>query len=650
MSKGFASTPRIALIAGLMLFAFAGIGGRLVWLHVLDRDELLRYVEKARRQVLVRNARRGDILDTHGAILATSRSLILLGVDPQALVPADEKKWPQLAALLGRPLPELEAIFAAKFRPAAPPPAPAAGPSLHFDFSGALAAAPAAANTAVASSPAAPGGVEDDTVLDDADAQGNRPIRWAKLSDNVAESTYAEITKLGIRGVYGNRVYRRDYPHNGLAAHVVGYVNRDEHPVTGIERYADFYLRGQDGWVESEKDGRREELAQFRTRDVPPADGYTVVLSLDAEVQHIAEAELEDIAKKFQPEKASIIISDPRTGFILAMANYPSFDLNEYNKLPPDEQGWMRNIAVADVYEPGSVFKIVAVSGALQEGLVTPSTTFDCNLDKIDYRGLVRRLPRDDEHFDHPLSVAEIISHSSNRGAAQLGMMLGEQRFYAYARAFGFGSLSGFPVGGEVDGSLAPPNKWDGLTITRMPMGQAVDATVLQMNQAMETIASGGVLLRPQIIREIRDPSGEVVYRFDRSETRRVISERTAETMARLLTGVASPDGTAPEAAISGYEVAGKTGTAQKVVDHRYSPHDHVASFIGFFPASRPQVVISIVVDGADAHVPGGVAYGHMVAAPAFKHIGEQLIPYLDITPALSVPASSGLAVQENRP
>ena len=652
MSKGFASTPRIALLAVLILLVFGGIGARLVWLHVLDRDELLRYVEKARRQILVQTARRGDILDTHGAILATSRSLIVLGVDPQSLVPADEKKWPQLAGLLGMPLAQLREILTTKTRasqhaaqPASPAGAAAAaetGPdagSAKLNFWGTAAADLKAAARS-----------DDDTVLDDADAQGNRPIRWAKLSDTVGESAYADITRLNVRGVYGERVYRRDYPHNDMAAHVVGYVNRDEKPVTGIERFAEFYLRGQDGWVESEKDGRREELAQFRTRDVPPSDGYSVVLSIDAEVQHIAEAELAEIAAKYQPAKATIIVSDPRTGFILGLANYPSFDLNQYNKLPADEQGAMRNTAVADMYEPGSVFKIVAVSGALQEGLVTPSTTFDCNLDKIDYRGLTRSLPRDDDHFDHRLSVAEIIEHSSNRGAAQMGMMLGDRKFYDYARAFGFGQPTGFPVGGEVGGVLTPPEKWDGLTITRMPTGYSVDVTVLQMNQAMETIASGGVLLRPQIVREIRDQTGETVYRFGRSDVRRVVSEQTARTMAHLLTGVVSADGTAPGAAIPGYAVAGKTGTVRKIIDHQYSDNHHVASFIGFFPASRPQVVISVVVDDADAHTPGGIAWGRVVAAPSFKHIGEQLIPYLDITPPMERPVGTGLAMEENHP
>jgi cell division protein FtsI/penicillin-binding protein 2 len=375
----------------------------------------------------------------------------------------------------------------------------------------------------------------------------------------------------------------------------------------------------------------------------------------------MVEDELAAIAEKYSPEKATIIVSDPRTGFILGLANYPSFDLNTFNKLPTSEQGRMRNTAVADEYEPGSVFKIVAVAGALNEGIVTTGTEFDCTLEKIDYEVITRNLPREDgsEHFDHPLSVAEIVAHSSNKGAAQLAMALGDRRFYDYARAFGFGQHTGFPVGGEVAGKLKPPEKWDSLTITRMPMGQSVTATPMQMEQAMGVIASGGVLLRPQIIGEVRDTHGELVYRFGPIAVRRVITEQTARTMARLLAAVASTEGTAPEAAIPGFEVAGKTGTAQKLIPVtlasgdtmlRYSDKHHVASFVGFFPASNPQLEIAVIIDDADARCPNGVAYGHTVAAPVFKHLGERLIPYRLIRPAIENEAKQSFALVGAQP
>ena len=670
MSKGFASSYRIVLLTVGILVCFTGLGARLVFLHVIDREELVRFIDKARRQIIVESARRGDILDAKGSILATSRTLIILGVDPQSLRKEDEKKWPQLAEMIGVPLPELTKILLTKSRPVVPTNAsPASSPAkpgdLVINFSLASAAKPPApASTAPALADADP--AVDDTVVDDnADETGMRPIRWAKLSETVEESTYTRIQALDIKGVYGQRAYRRAYPHNSLAAHVIGYVNKQGEPAAGIERYADFYLHGRDGWREGERDGLRRELAQFRTREVPASDGFTVRLSIDSTIQHMAEEELEAIVRKYAPQKATIIVSDPQTGFILALANAPTFNLNEYNQVTAADQGSMRNIAVSDMYEPGSVFKIVAASGALNDGLVTPASQFDCSVDKIDYKGKTRGLPGEDHNFDEPLSVAEIISHSSNRGAAQLAMKLGDQKFYDYARAFGFGQLTGFPVGGEIVGSMASPAKWDGLTITRMPMGQSIAATPMQMHMAMGVIASGGYLLRPQIISQINDASGEPVYRYLGVAKQRVITQETARTMARLLTGVVSDrrtrygtEGTAPEAAIPNYEVAGKTGTAQKYMPVTMangsvrmlpSKTHHVVSFVGFFPASRPQVAISVIVDDADARAPGGVAYGAKVAAPSFKHLGEELIQYLDLKPVYDTSGRTALAMEGGR-
>jgi cell division protein FtsI/penicillin-binding protein 2 len=633
---------------------FAGLEVRLVWLHVVDRDELLRSVGEARRQLSVDYARRGDILDARGALLATSRSIVVLGVDPQSVRKEDLARLPQLAALLGMAPSDLERTCMTKTRPAAAAADPRSKPAAAM----VITLGPAAALEAAPDSEAPN---RDDTELDEPDREGNRPIRWAKLSDQVPESVYTQVAKLGIHGVYGSRVYRRDYPHNEMAAHIIGYVDREERPVAGIEHFADFYLRGENGWLESERDGRSHELAQFRTREAPASDGFSVSLSIDATIQHMAEDELVAIAAKYEPEKATIIVSDPQTGFILGLANYPSFDLNSFNKLARADQRRMRNIAVADEYEPGSVFKIVAVSGALNEGLVTTGTKFDCTLEKIDYNGITRSLPREaaGDHFDQPLTVAEIIEKSSNKGAAQLAMTLGDSRFYNYARAFGFGQRTGFPVGGEVPGKLKSPDKWDSLTITRIPMGQSVTATALQMQQAMGVIANGGMLLKPQIIHQVHDSRGELVYTFGRVEVRRVISEQTALTVARLLTGVVSSEGNATEAAIPGFEIAGKTGTANKLVPFelesgvtvpRYSDRHHVASFIGFFPAvvrhrGDRQVAIAVIIDDADARCPGGVAWGHLVAAPVFKHLGERLIPYLDIRPQVDNEGPRALAM-----
>jgi cell division protein FtsI (penicillin-binding protein 3)/stage V sporulation protein D (sporulation-specific penicillin-binding protein) len=583
MSKGFASNYRIVVLAVGIFLCFGGVAARLVFLHVLDRDELVRYIDKARREIVPEKSRRGDILDTRNNLLATSRSLVVVGVDPQVLRKEDEAKWPQLASLLGLPTAKLEQIMTTKVRQ---------GPA------------------------------EDQT--DD-----DRDIRWAKLAEDVSEETYDKITALKIKGVYGDRSFRRTYPNNQMAAHLIGYVNKEGVPASGIERYADFYLRGQDGWRESEKDGRQREMAQFRTREVPAANGYNVVLSLDVTVQHIVEREMEEVVKQFNPAHASIIVTDAQTGFILGMSVCPTFNLNEFNTAPLDSQ---KNFAISDQIDPGSTFKIVAVSGAINDGLVGLEDRVDCAPEYVDYNGRRLHLMRDDNDVPRtrPLTVSEVVAHSSNHGAALLAMKLGDKRFYEYACAFGFGEKSGFPVSGEISGDLNPPSKWSGIDITRIPAGYSVSATPLQIHYAMATIASGGELFRPQLIKEIRDSAGERVYRFDPLIRRRVISQTTAEKMASALAHVVT-EGTGKKAAIAGYQVAGKTGTAQKLVNGRYSDDHHVTSFVGFFPAMQPRVVISVIVD--DPKVPRANAWGAFVAAPSFKRVGEQLIQYLDIKP-----------------
>lgn len=616
MSKGFANN-RMTLLALGVVACFMGVAVRLVFLQVVDRDELLRFVDKARRQIVIEHARRGAILDTHGNLLATSRSEITVAVDPWALdeylqieknpakrarkAAEEQAKHVQLAGLLGLPAATVEQAFTPVMRAIKP---------------------------------------ADDKR--DGRIDGQTKDRWVKLREAVDDPTFDRIADLNIRGITSERIYRRVYPGGGLAAHVIGYLNKEGTPVSGAEHHLDLYLKGQDGWIESEKDGARRELAQFRSREVAVQDGNDVVLTIDSVVQHILEDELKAIAAKYDPHFATIIASDPMTGAILGMANYPSFDLNNYSKAPLEAQ---RNYAVTDRIEPGSTFKIVAAGAALNEGLVTPYSTFDCGLTTIEYQGRTIKLPREDEPFGR-LNVADIVAHSSNRGAAQLAMLLGDRRFYDYASRYGFGSPTYFPLGGEVRGTLAPPEKWDGLTISRMPMGHSVDATPLQIHMAMSAVANGGVLLRPQIIREIRDAAGHVIRSFPPEKRNQVLRPGTAAQLAQLLTGVVRV-GTAKGFDIPGFEVAGKTGTTQKIIDGRYSTTHHVASFVGFFPASRPEVVLSVIVD--DAKVPGGEAYGRVVAAPAFKHIAEQLIQYLEIKPVTPV-TRSFLAMQGGVP
>ncbi len=624
MSKGFASSYRLVLVATAVLVCFAGVGVRLVHLHVLDRARLVSYVDRARRTVETDHARRGDILDVRGDVLATSRTLVELAVDPWALTEyldhhtkhnaeravqlesIERRKRMMLAQILGVSVDDIEQFWQPRWREVSP----------ENDGSD---------------------GVRD----------GRIQQRWIRLHEGVSETVYNAIRDINVadpatppervsdvykglpRGLAVSRHYERTYPRKQLAAHIIGFVNKEDQASGGIEAFADFYLRGQDGWRESEKDGRRRELAQFRTREVPASDGYSVVLSVDSVVQHLIENELDYIAQTYQPQKASIIVSDAHTGFILGLANYPTFDLNAYGSATLDVQ---RNVAVTDLIDPGSTFKIVPAAGALQRGLVTPQTHFNCSINSIFYGGRERRFMPDDHAYDHPLSVAEIITHSSNIGAAQLGMKLGERGLYEVARQFGFGEESGFPLGYESKGLLNDPNDWSALEITRIPAGYSISATPMQIHYAMATIASGGELLRPQIVTEVRAPDGSTVYHFAKVARRRVLSPEVASQMARMLKGV-TEDGTAQKAAIAGYEIAGKTGTAQKLIDGHYSKRHHVGSFVGFFPASRPEVVVSVIVDDARVTTGSRVNYGSAVAVPTFRRVAERLIPYLDIEP-----------------
>lgn len=611
-ARGFAHNLRLYLVTGVVVASFGVIAHRLIELHVVKRDHYLAQIQETRRRVVVEPARRGDILDARGDLLATSQTDITLAIDPWALPEKIEsiklasrkvrfeseqrELRGQLAALLGASAAEVETFFAPAWK------------DLPMEQD-----------------------VRDEAV------DGRARVRFVKLREHVTEEQFSRIAALGVTGLTFERRYRRIYPHKSLAAHVIGFVNKEDVPSGGVEAFADPYLRGISGWREIERDGKRVERAEFREREVPASDGWSVILSIDTAVQHIAEQELDALVAKFRPEKATIIVSDANSGFLLGLANYPSFDLNEFSTTPLEKQ---RNIAATDLLEPGSTFKIVATSGALNEGLVTPATTFDCTLDSLLFNGKPRRFMRDDHRYNHPLTLAEVIAKSSNVGTAQVGMMLGERKLYDYARAYGFGERSGFPLGREEPGLLADPAKWSGIDITRIPAGYSIAATPLQIHYGMGTIASGGQLLRPQVIYQVRDAAGEAVYTFKRAVRRTVIAPATAEKMARMLQTVVSVDGTAKVAIIPGYEVAGKTGTAQKLINGRYSERNHIGSFAGFFPASRPRVVITVIVD--DGRPPsGGTGYGSVVAAPSFKKVAEQLIQYLDIKPvAPSAPAA----------
>ena len=571
MNRVFLSFHRFAFVLALLLLGFTTLLGRLVYLHVFMQDEYGYIAEQNRERFELLPSRRGDILDCNRNVLATSKEVREVGVDPHVLLQSDLEKVPELAQLLNLPEADLYALLQ---------------PALN---------------------------------------KNGAPVRWRKLADAVDESVYLKILNLGIKGVYGNSKYQRYYPGGELAAHVIGYLNKSGEKgqaVMGAEHFLDFYLSGQDGWRESEKDGRRREIVAFRHREVIPVNGYSVELSIDQFIQHKVEEALQVLADRYEPASASIIVSEPKTGFILALGNYPTFDLNTYSTAPLDHQ---RNRALTDVFEPGSTFKIVAAAGALEEGLVAPADQFDCDVSNVEYQGRTLRLPKD--HRDMGLlTVEDIVARSSNRGAAFLGLTLGEHQLHHYAQQFGFGQPTELGLVGESGGVLHPVNRWDGLMITRIPMGHAVSATPIQVHQAMAVIANSGRAMRLQFVRKVITGSGEVVHQYRSRPVRQVVSTKVAQDVADMLHKAVGPSGTARKAFIEGYRVAGKTGTTQKIINGRYSSKNHVASFSGFLPYNDPKLLITVVVDDPKLE---GIGYGGKVAAPVFNEIASHCIHYL---------------------
>ncbi len=636
MSKGFASNSRIGLLAFGVLLSFGVLGVRLVDLHVFAGPSRLRAASRARSLSFPLPAQRGVITDTLGNKLAMNVPEYQFGVDPQSLRSADEGKWPELAQLLQVPLAEIEETFRRRVRGPARTATGPADESLTIRLNPAGSAAAAAAEPVEEEKLPALAGLPPVEPAAPAAAEPAE-IKWAKLGDPVQDFVRDQVMALGIKGVYANETYRRVYPQKQLAAHLIGYVNKGSVPVAGLEAAYDYYLRGLNGWQEGERDGRSREMAQFRSRVVAPRNGYSLRLSLDSVIQQFVEDELQSIATQYQPASATIIVSDARTGFLLALGNYPTFNLNEYNLVPLSEQASMKNIAVTNQLDPGSTFKIVTLSGVINEGLVTSESRFDTSRHTVLIDGKEVPFMEDDHHADGPMSVAQIIAQSSNNGTAQLGLLLKKEGLYAYARAFGFGERTNLGFGGEITGRLNRPETWRGRDFTRIPAGYSVSVTPMQIHFAMGTIASGGLLLQPQVVQEILDPAGKPVFVASTASKRRVLSQSTARTMAQLLMGVASPEGPAKAAAIDGFQVAGKTGTAQKIINKVYSTQNHIGSFSGFFPATDPRVVVTVIVD--DAKLPGGkVNYGAAVAVPSFRHVANKLISYLNIRPPGGAP------------
>jgi len=440
-----------------------------------------------------------------------------------------------------------------------------------------------------------------------------------KITPHEAE----EIKKLKIKGLGFLRESKRSYPNTYLASQIIGFAGLDNTGLEGIELYLDKYLRGTPGWAVFLRDARMKRLDIWE-KMTPPKEGQDIVLTIDQVIQYFAERELDNAFKKHHAKGASIIVMDPFTGRILAMASRPTYDLNEHSNVSKDQK---RNRAICDLFEPGSVFKIVTASAALEEKRVSEEDRFFCENGEYKVGNHILH-----DHTKHGwLTFREVIEESSNIGTTKVAQILGPDTVYKYVKLFGFGSKLGIDLPGEISGMIKAPRYWSKTSIGAVPIGQEVGVTALQLASAISVIANGGKLMKPYVIDEVRDKQGEIVIKTSPTVIRTVISEDTAARMTKMLTGVVE-EGTGKMAQITGFTAAGKTGTAQKLeANGAYSHNKFTASFIGFAPAEDPLVTIVVSVDEPHPSYFGGV-----VAAPVFKNVAADVIRYLKAKKAMS--------------
>ncbi len=455
--------------------------------------------------------------------------------------------------------------------------------------------------------------------------------KYIVLKKEVPEEIYvaldAAMQKAKLRGVTFEQDAIRTYPNGESLGHVLGFLDHEGKGIQGIELTMNSLLAGKNGYRYIERDRTGKEIMLYRGAEEEPVHGKNIRLSIDMSLQSILEEEIDKTFKELKPETVTGIMLDPKTGEVLAMANRPCFNPNEPGKAEPEQ---MKNRAIIDMVEPGSTFKIVVAAGALNEGTVNEKTSIFCENGRFLYGGKILK----DHHGYGDMNVHEILVKSSNIGSAKLAMLMGGDKYYDYVRKFGFGDRHGIELPGEIGGLVHPPARWDKLTITRMPMGHSVAVTPLQITMGMSVIANGGHLMAPHIIKSVEDLDGTKILDKAPKVVREVVPEKTARFIANALVGVTQPGGTATYARVNGFEVAGKTGTAQKVsAKGGYAAGKYVVSFVGFMPAEDPRFVCLIMVD--DAKIASNLNYGGLVAAPIFSHVAEKAARHFDLTPTL---------------
>src|SRR5277367_5505121 len=464
-------------------------------------------------------------------------------------------------------------------------------------------------------------------------ARFNTSRNFALVARRLDSGTAQRVRELNLKGVYFQKEFKRFYPNNDLAAQVLGYVGMDDSGLGGLEQKFDEDMHGEPGHMLTAVDARRHVLGSEESQPMP---GENLVLSIDANIQYMAERALDAQVDKVKALHGTVVVQDPHTGQVLALAVSPRFNPNDSKHM---DASLLTNLAVSDVYEPGSTFKLVAYSAALDSAGVRPDDIVDCQNGAMTMYG---RTLHDDksDHFG-VVTVQYALEHSSDVGAAKMALKLGSQKFYGYMRGFGFGDRSGIELPSETRGLLRAPKKWGSTSILSIAIGQEVGVTPVQLVTMVSTIANGGVYMPPHILLQSTDemkgdarlkpaafrPSNQLPATLP-DGAHRVISEMTSAKMRMMMQGIVV-EGTGKEAGLNGYSSAGKTGTAQKidVATHTYSHTKLVASFAGFAPVSNPAISVAVVIDTPTV----GTRYGAETSAPVFAEVAQEVLEYLGV-------------------
>src|SRR5215217_8617562 len=576
-SRPDVSPGRALFVAAFIGFWMLVVCARLVYLQFSQYENLTNRARQQQQNAIETTPQRGELLDRQERQLARSVQTVSLFIDPDGLDTATlDRNAQQLAHSLGLKQAELSRDFR----------------KAHEDKK-----------------------------------------RFVWIARRLDADLANKVVALNLPGVQTQLEPKRYYPNGSLAAHVLGYVGLDGKGLGGVEQFYNAKISGEPGQLFVEKDANGKPYEGYEIAAKP---GQTVILTIDQTIQYQAEQALQAAVQQSHAKSGSVIVLDPRSGEILALANAPTFDPNKVSEAKPETRS---NWALQNIYEPGSTFKVVAFSAALEKGLARVDDRIDCQMGAITVAGRV-------VHDHHPfgsLTIAEALAKSSNVAAIKLGLRVGDETMYDYMKRFGFGSRTGIELPGETAGILRKVERWQPSSIGSIAIGQEIGVTPVQMVAAFGALANDGMRIAPHLIREVRDAGGNVVYRAQ-PEQRRVISAETAIALRGMLEGV-TLRGTAKQAQLDGYSAAGKTGTAQKIdpKTRSYSATKHVASFVGFAPVSNPQIVIIVVIDE-----PAGAYHGGDVAAPVFREVAEQILPALGVEPDIETKPARELIAQVN--